>query len=162
MSPTTVVKVFALVLFTQASAIAQTDETKKSILATIEGETDAYVKRDSVRLFSFYADDAVTQAAWNNPDGTFGQFKNAKEIKKSFSEFFRNNPVSNYDPKLSRSDWFFRPLGSDWMWVNFIQKLTTPDGKLYTTYETRLMKKDGKVWKIAVMYALSDHGAGVK
>jgi hypothetical protein len=43
------------------------------------------------------------------------------------------------------------------MWVNFIQKITGTDGKLYTSYETRLMKKVGGQWKIAVMYALSDH-----
>ncbi len=48
------------------------------------------------------------------------------------------------------------------MWVNFTQKMTTSDGKTYTSYETRLMKQESSNWKIAAMYALSDHGGGNK
>jgi len=59
---------------------------------------------------------------------------------------------------LERTDWFFKPLSDQWVWVNFIQKTGGTDGKLYTSYETRIMKNVNGNWKLAVMYALSDHG----
>jgi len=46
------------------------------------------------------------------------------------------------------------------MWVNFLQETDGTDGKRYTNYETRIMKKVGSEWKITVMYSLGDHGVG--
>lgn len=142
-------------LYAQATASTDDQEAIKNI---ITAETAAYAKRDSALLISFYADDPVTQSAWNSPDGNYGQFKGLQAIKKNFGDAFRANPDTLYQLKVERYDWFFRPLGEEWMWVNFTQKMTTVDGKSYTNYESRVMKRETSGWKIAIMYALSDHG----
>jgi hypothetical protein len=147
--------VAALQLKAQNTA-SKADQTQ--IINTISAETGAYVKRDSTLLMSFYTDDVITQAAWNQPNGSYGLYKGYKSIKQNFSNAFRLHPEPVVMPKVDRTDWFFRPLGKGWMWVNFIQKSVNNQGKLYTSYETRIMKWEDAKWKIAVMYALSNHG----
>jgi len=139
----------------QKTGASPADET--AIKKIIAAETEAYARRDSTLLISFYTDDPVTQSAWNSPDGSFGTYKGFARIRKNFSDAFRTAPRGSHQP-IERSEWFFRQLGEGWIWVNFIEKETTVEGKLHTNYETRLMKREGSGWKIAVMFALSDHG----
>jgi len=140
----------------QKTGASSADET--AIKKIIAAETDAYARRDSTLLISFYTDDPVTQSAWNSPDGSFGTYKGFAQIKKNFSDAFRATPQASYKPAIERSEWFFRQLGEGWIWVNFIEKEITSEGKLHTNYETRLMKRESSGWKIAAMFALSDHG----
>jgi ketosteroid isomerase-like protein len=143
---------------TLAASFGEMEENPEStIKKIIENETLAYVNRDSTQLLSYYVTDDVTQSAWNNHNGTYGLHKGFEAISKNFRKQFKEHPERLHLPDVTRNDWYFRPLSKEWMWVNFIQKVTGTDGKLYTSYETRLMKKDGGQWKIAVMYALSDH-----
>lgn len=136
---------------------AEFERSKTEIRNTIEKETMAYVNRDSTLLLSFYADDEVTHSAWNNPDGTYGLHQGLNSIAQTIKKAFRDHPEKMHMPDIKRIDWFFKPLSDNWMWVNFIQKMNTVDGKLYTSYETRLMKRENGVWKICVMNALSNH-----
>jgi ketosteroid isomerase-like protein len=140
-----------------ASFSAKEENAESAIKKIIENETLAYVNRDSTQLLSYYVADDVTQSAWNSHNGTYGLYKGFDEISKNFRKQFKEHPERLHLPDVTRNDWYFRQLSKEWMWVNFIQKVTGTDGKLYTSYETRLMKKDGGRWKIAVMYALSDH-----
>ena len=133
-----------------------------SVQQVIADETAAFVDRDSTRLFRYYADDAVTQSAWNNPDGTFGSMQGISQIQASFKQAFRRHPERQHLPQVERTDWQFKRLAPDWMWVNFTQKMVLTDGTTYRNYETRLMKKEADQWKISVMYALSDHGRPAK
>jgi hypothetical protein len=142
-------------LYAQTDALDQDQRAIKNIIAA---ETAAYIERDSALLISFYTNDAITQNAWNTPDGSYGQFKGLQQMKKSFGDAFRANPVAPYQPEIERLEWFFRPLGKEWMWVNFSQKITTTQGKIYNTYETRMMKLESSGWKMAVVYSLSNHG----
>ncbi len=130
---------------------------EQAIKNIIEQETAAYFQRDSTRLFSFYADDEITQTVWNSPDGSYGSYKGFRSIHKNFTEAFVKYPKPQVQPKVERTGWFFKPFSEEWMWVNFVQKHKGDDGKLVTNYETRVMKKVKGNWKIAVMYALSDH-----
>lgn len=131
-----------------------------AIKKIIEDETAAYFQRDSIKLISFYADDAITQSVWNSPTGSFGYFKGLKSIRKNIHESFVAHPKAQQQPKVDRSQWFFRSFSENWMWVTFMQKTSGDDGKNYMGYETRVMKKVNGNWKICVMYALSDHGKG--
>jgi hypothetical protein len=135
---------------------SHTDE--EAIKQVITSETNAYLMRDSNLLISYYADDPITISAWNEPNGSFGTFSGLQMIRKNMSESFREHPSAPYQPEFKRSDWFFRPLGSDWMWVNYKEKIPMANGKIYNLYETRVMKREASGWKIAVMLALSDHG----
>ena len=137
-----------------------TDE--QAIKKIIEDETAAYFQRDSTKLFSFYVDDDITQTVWNSPNGSYGSYKGFKSIRKNFTEAFIKYPKPMKQPNVARTEWFFKPLSAEWMWVNFIAKTKGDDGKLYTSYETRMMKNVKGNWKIAVMYALSDHAVVAK
>jgi hypothetical protein len=130
---------------------------EQAIKSIIEEETAAYFQRDSIKLFSFYVDDNITQTNWNSPNGSYGSHKGFKNIRRNFTQAFIKYPKPMKQPKVDRTDWFFKPFSDEWMWVNFIQKNKGDDGKLYTSYETRVMKKVKGNWKIAVMYSLSDH-----
>jgi len=130
---------------------------EQAIKNIIEEETAAYFQRDSTKLFGFYVDDNITQTVWNSPNGSYGSYKGFKNIRKNFTQAFIKYPKPQQQPKVERTEWFFKSFSEEWMWVNFIQKNRGDDGKLYTSYETRVMKKMKGNWKIAVMYALSDH-----
>ena len=145
----------AFVRINRSEDLGPSDE--QAIKNIIEEETAAYFQRDSIKLFSFYADDAITQTAWNSPNGSYGLYKGIKSIRKNFTQAFIKYPKPQVQPKVDRSQWFFRQLSDEWMWVNFIAKFNGDDGKLYTSYETRVMKKVQGNWKITAMYALSDH-----
>ena len=128
-----------------------------AIKAAITDETAAWLSRDSVRYMQTYADAAITQRMWNNRDGSFGGDRNFVSIKKSIGEDIRASPNKSYEPKVERTDWVIKSLTSDWVWVNFIQKLTSQKGETYTSYESRLLKKEASRWKILVMNALWDY-----
>lgn len=133
-------------------------EDEAGIQQTIAGETAAYVNRDSALVLSYYTNDPITQAVWNAPDGGYGSYRGYDVLKANLGSDFHQHPEKPIEPTVERTDWFFRPLGRDWMWVNFTQRSVTPDGKKMENYETRVMKKERGKWKIAVMYAMSDHG----
>ena len=133
------------------------DDTAE-IKKVIAGETQAFADRDSTRLLAYYTDDVITQSAWNNPTGSYGVLHGKTSIRSNFAQAFKNNPNRVYLPEIKRSQWVFRQLSAEWMWVNFRQEIITTDGNVYGGYETRMMKKVKEEWKIAVMYALSDHG----
>jgi len=135
-----------------------THQDTTDIKRVIAGETQAFADRDSTRLLAYYTDDVITQSAWNNPTGSFTVLHGKDSIRANFARAFKNNPNRVYLPEIKRSRWTFRKLSADWMWVNFHQEIITTDGKVYGGYETRMMKKESEGWKIAVMYALNDHG----
>lgn len=134
-------------------------ETEESeIKKIIAEETAAFVDRDSTKLLSFYSADDITQSAWNSPDGSYGTLKGIDKIRSNFREAFKKNPERQNLSDVERSNWFFRHLSNEWVWVNFNQKIKLLNGEIYSGYETRLMKKETIGWKISVMYALTDHG----
>ena len=155
-----------LLMFAIATAFVTSDPKDKPVDSTDEAairniiheETAAYFNRDSTKLFSYYTDDEITQCIWNSPDGSYGGYKGLHNIHKNFTTFFRKNSSPVKQPPIERTEWFFRKFSDQWMWVNFIQKTTGFDGKTDTSYETRILKKVDGQWKIAVMYALSNHG----
>jgi len=141
-------------------SLAATEQDEQAIRSIIETETAAYFNKDSTKLFSFYVDDRITQSAWNGSNGSYGSFKGLAAIRKNFTEAFRKNPKPQPQPNIVRSQWFFQKFSNEWMWVNFLQQTDGADGKRYTNYETRVLKKVGREWKLAVMYSLGDHGLG--
>lgn len=157
---------FGLALFSLVAIHKLTPDHPGNITATetetiqrmIASETAAYFNRDSTALFSFYTDDDITQSTWNDAEGSYGTYKGLKSIRKNFSTYFREHPTPQPQPNIERSQWSFRKLSNDWMWVNFLQKTDGPKGERYTNYETRLLKNVTGQWKIVVMYSLGDHG----
>lgn len=135
-----------------------TTEDTVSIKAVISGETDAFLKRDSLKLLRYYCNDSITKSAWNNPNGSFTVLNGLGAIKENFTNAFRSHPEPIYLPVIDRSNWKFRKFSKHWIWAEFTQEIKTLDGKTYTGQELRLLKKEKSNWKIAVMYALSNHG----
>jgi ketosteroid isomerase-like protein len=149
--------IIVTVLFTSASAQSPlTAAGERDIKKVIEAETDAYFREDSIALYKFYTDDAITQSAWNSPNGSYGRVKGAQAIRKNMGEAFRKYTIER-PVSLERTEWFFRSLSPEWVWVNFIQKTVAKDGKTYTNLETRMIKKENGQWKLAVMYSFGDH-----
>jgi hypothetical protein len=135
---------------------------EQAIRKIIEGETDAYFNRDSLRLISYYVDEDITQSVWNSPDGSYGMYKGLRSMRKNFHDAFIKYPDIQPQPNVQRSDWFFKPFSDEWAWVNFVQKTAGRDGKQYTNYETRVVKKVNNSWRLVVMYSLGDHGVKSK
>src|SRR5258708_2953036 len=126
----------------QVSAQSQAPQAdEEAIKQVIVGETNAYLMRDSNLLMSYYAVDPITRTVWNEPDGSFGIISGLQLIRKNMSESFREHPVAPYQPAFKRTDWFFRPLGPDWMWVSFNENIPMSNGKIYNLNETRVMKR---------------------
>jgi hypothetical protein len=82
------------------------------------------------------------------PNESYGIYKGLKSIHRNFTEAFINYPKSQNRPKIERTQWLFKPLSKEWIWVNFIQKTNNDDGKMYTKYETGMMKKVNGQWKL--------------
>ncbi|HTE31316.1 MAG TPA: hypothetical protein VK666_13135 [Chryseolinea sp.] len=145
-----------------AAALKFSTADQYAIRKIIEDETTAYFNRDSTRLISFYIDEDVTQSVWNSPDGSYGMYKGLKSMRKNFHDAFIKYPDIQPQPNIERTDWFFKPFSDEWAWVNFIQKTAGRDGKQFTNYETRVVKKVNNSWKLVVMYSLGDHGVKSK
>jgi hypothetical protein len=128
-----------------------------AIKAAITAETATWLNRDSIGYMGTYVNEPISQRMWNNSDGSFGGDKNFSSIKNSIGADIRANPQKGYESKVERTDWVFKSLNPEWSWVNFIQKLTAQNGQIYTSYESRLLKKEGSKWKLVVMNALWDY-----
>lgn len=158
--PGTVILLFFLMVhsrsFSQhaANAVVST-KIQEAIKQVIADETEAFINGDSIRLFSFYADEEITQTVWNQPDGDYVLLKGKNKIRENFAEALQKKPNRNVLPTVERLNWLFKELSSEYVWVNFNQKLRSKNGTIEESYETRLMKKETSGWKTVVVIALN-------
>lgn len=155
---------FFWALCSTISTLAQTPSVsadEAAIKEVIINETTAWANRDSIAFLASYADDALTQGTWNNPDGSYGFYKGFSAIKASSSNI-KNQPKKMYEPQVERTDWVINMLSNEWAYVNYNEKITTVKKEIFPTYETRLMKKVGGKWKIVAMQALWDYKNAIR
>jgi ketosteroid isomerase-like protein len=139
---------------------AQTPSVKSdedAIKKVITDESTAWANRDTVAYFAAYADNELTQGAYNNRNLSIGTYSGLEAIKKSVRDGIKANPNKFYQPNIERTDWLIKLLSPEWAWVNFTQKTANVRGQVNTSYETRLMHKEGGKWKINVVNALWDY-----
>jgi len=135
--------------------VRTTDED--DIKATLIGETTAWANRDSIAFLNSYADESISQQAYNNRDGSYGVSNGFESVRNYIKQSIKSSPTKTYEPNVERSDWSIKILSPEWAWVNFKQKTTTIKNEIYTSYESRLMKKVADKWKIAVLNAIWDY-----
>ena len=147
-----------LAISTQISA--QTPSVKsdeEAIKKVIIDESTAWAKRDTTAYFDAFAKNEITQGAWNNRNLSYGVYSGFETLQKSVRDNIKSNPTPSYGTNMERTGWLIKLLSSEWAWVNYTQKTTTLRGIISTSYETRLMHKEGNAWKINVVNALWDY-----
>lgn len=132
------------------------NKNEEEIKKAIADETEAFIRKDTVQLFSFYSDDELTQSVWNNEDGTYTILKGKDQIINSFSFALKRRSPQQVLPGIERTNWFFKHLSEEYIWVNFDQVLKYKDGKNEFSYETRLMKREKSGWKTTATIVLSN------
>jgi hypothetical protein len=129
----------------------------EAIKKVIIDESTAWANRDTTAYFAAYADNELTQGVYNNRNMSIGVYNGFAAIQKSVRDGIKANPNQVYKPTIERSNWLIKVLSPEWAWVNFTQKTTTVRGQVNTSYETRLMKKEGGKWRINVVNAVWDY-----
>ena len=138
---------------TTPSVKSDEEDIKKVII----DETTAWANHDTTAYFAAYADNELTQGAYNDPDLSFGVYSGFATLQKIIREDIKSNPSNRYSPKVERSNWLIKILSPEWAWVNFMQKMSNVRGQINTSYETRLMHKEGGKWHINVVNAMWDY-----
>ena len=149
-------------LFVMDILDAQTSNNKlikdeDDIKMTLISETTAWANRDSIAFLNAYADETISQQAYNNRDGSYGVANGFESVRNYIRQSIKTTPVKTYEPNVERSNWSIKILSPEWAWVNFTQKTTTVKNEIYTSYESRLMRKVAGNWKIAVLNAIWDY-----
>ena len=129
------------------------DAIKKVII----DESTAWAKHDTTAYFDAYADNELTHAAWNNRNLSYSVYSGLATLKNSVRADIKSNPTPSYGTNMERTNWLVKILSPEWAWVNFTQKTATVRGIVNTSYETRLMHKEGGKWRINVVNALWDY-----
>ena len=142
-------------LFINSVRAQTTDED--AIKKVIMDETAARANLDTTAYFAAYADNELTQGVWNKRNLGYAAYSGFATLQKSRREDLKNNFKPFYLPDVERANWFVKVLSPEWAWVNFTQKTKTIRAETYTSYETRLMHKEGGKWKINVINSLWDY-----
>ena len=129
---------------------AEADAIKKVII----DETTAWANKDTTAQFASFANNELTQGAYNDSDGSIGTYSGFATLQKYIREGAKSDAKPFYLPDVERTNWLIKVLSPEWAWVNYTQKMKTIRGEKYTSYETRLMHKEGGKWKINVVNAL--------
>jgi hypothetical protein len=137
---------------TTPSVLSDEEAIKKVII----DESTAWANRDSTAYYAGFANNNLTQSAYNNRNLSIGVNLGFEELQKYVRNGIKNNPIK-YQPNMERSNWLIKVLSPEWAWVNYTQKTATSRGIVTTSYETRLMHKEGGKWKINVVNALWDY-----
>ncbi len=145
---------FSMLFIIPLSAQKADEEAIKKVIID---ETTAWANHDTVAHFAAIADNELTQGAYNNRNLSIGTYKGFASIQKNVRDAIKSNAKPFYLPNVERSNWLIKVLSPEWAWVNFSQKAKTIRGETYTSYETRLMHKEGGKWKINVVNAMWDY-----
>jgi hypothetical protein len=128
-----------------------------AIKNAIIAQSTAWANRDSLGYINSFADETVTQTMHNYADGTYSIAKGKNAIQEKLRANLKATPYKTYEPNIERKDWLIKILSPEWAWVNFTQKTTNIKGEIFTSYDTRLMKKVGGNWKLSALNALWDY-----
>ena len=148
---------FLLVALLYVTTVKAQNAEAEAIKKVIIDETTAWANLDTTAYFAAFADNELTQGAWNKRNLGYAVFNGFATLQKSKREDLKNNFKSFYLPNVERDNWLIKVLSPEWAWVNFTQKTKTIRAETYTSYETRLMHKEGGKWKINVVNALWDY-----
>ena len=148
---------FLLVALLYVTTVKAQNADADAIKKVIIDETTAWANLDTTAYFAAFADNELTQGAWNKRNLGYAVFNGFATLQKSKREDLKNNFKSFYLPNVERDNWLIKVLSPEWAWVNFTQKTKTIRAETYTSYETRLMHKEGGKWKINVVNALWDY-----
>jgi hypothetical protein len=141
-------------IFAQAPSVNSDEDAIKKV---ITDESTAWANHDTTAYFAAWADNDLTQGAWNNRNLSISTYSGLEAIKKSVRDGIKANPTKFYQPNIERKDWLIKLLSPEWAWVNFTQKTKNVREQINTSHETRLMHKEGGAWKINIVNALWDY-----
>jgi hypothetical protein len=130
---------------------------EEAIKKVIIDESTSWAKRDTTAYFDAFAQNEITQGAWNNRNLSYGVYSGFETLQKSVRDNIKSNPTPSYGTNMERTNWLIKLLSPEWAWVNYTQKTTTVRGIVNTSYETRLMHKEDGKWRINVVNALWDY-----
>jgi hypothetical protein len=133
---------FAFIALSLGSATAQTAD-EKAIRQAIEAESKAYhTNPDRMAFTAYWHVTPETRIVYSGPEASSvfvgSEMKAAIDSGQMPPMDHAINEYSNFVIRASG------PIG----WASFDQKSTTPDGKVSTMREMRLMEKIGDAWKI--------------
>lgn len=138
----------ALLIFTSASVSGQKQKAsadEEAIRQVIEQESRYFWARDFKNWKKLWVHEpyAIWTAASNSGVAQhYGWEAWEKEVESLFAE--SPEPIP-YDGDVKKSNYSFRIYGNG-AWVTFVQ-----DNKGTTTFESRIMEKQGGKWKIAAV-----------
>jgi ketosteroid isomerase-like protein len=130
---------------------------EEAIKKVIVDQSTAWANRDTTAYYACYANNELTQSAYNNRNMSIGINLGFAELQKYVRDGIKSNPNKAYQPNMERTNWLIKLLSPEWAWVNYTQKTTNVRSQVNTSYETRLMHKEGGKWKINVVNALWDY-----
>jgi hypothetical protein len=146
-----------LVFMGSMSLLFAQNNDEEAIKKVIVDESTAWAKRDTTAYFEAFAKNEITQGAWNNRNLSYGVYSGFETLQKSVRDNIKSNPTPSFGTNMERTNWLIKLLSPEWAWVNYTQKTTTLRGIINTSYETRLMHKEGGKWRINVVNALWDY-----
>jgi hypothetical protein len=146
-----------LVFMVSMSLLFAQNNDEEAIKKVIIDESTAWADRDTTAYFAAWANNELTQGAYNNRNLSIGVYHGFAAIQKSVRDGMKNSPAKFYKPEIERTDWIIKLLSPEWAWVNFTQKTGNIRGQVNISYETRLMHKEGGNWRINVVNALWDY-----
>jgi hypothetical protein len=137
--------------------VESNQSNEQAIKKVIIDESTAWADRDTTAYFTAWANNELTQGAYNNRNLSIGVYHGFAAIQESVRDGMKNSPAKFYKPEIERTDWIIKLLSPEWAWVNFTQKTGNIRGQVNISYETRLMHKEGGNWRINVVNALWDY-----
>jgi hypothetical protein len=145
-----------LVFMGSMSLLFAQNNDEEAIKKVITDESTAWANRDTTTYYTCFANNELTQSAYNNRNLSIGINLGFAELQKYVRDGIKYNP-NRYKPNMERTNWLIKVLSPEWAWVNFSQKTTTVRGIINTSFETRLMHKEDGKWRINVVNALWDY-----
>jgi hypothetical protein len=143
------------------SAGLNEEKEKKAILESLTAETENFFKGDYEGVIKCFVHSDYAFHAWNNADGTYDATVGWPAINEKYKNYFKDNPVpagSSSHPKVERRDMVFKFFNSNLAFVTWTQYNSDSEMKTYRlSKETRIMEKQGELWKIANMTAFWDY-----
>jgi hypothetical protein len=140
------------------------DQTKElaSIMSVIEAETACFYKRDYECWKQYYVQKDYAYQAWNNGDGTADVKIGWEQVDKGIGDYIKANPLNAGEtashPKVERKNLKVHFFTDTLAYLTWDQYNSDQASKIYMlSKDSRLMEKEGDVWKIANVTSYWDY-----
>jgi ketosteroid isomerase-like protein len=145
-----------ILIFSACEEKLDVNKEKEAIIAALNGESDAYLARDSAKWMSYWVQDESTLRVDAGKESY--SVANWKQLHESVMASMNNDTIFvNYkDMKFTKSDYNIK-VCEDCAWAYFNEKFTaTYKGEPVETedMQLRILEKVDGQWKIAFMGAV--------